>query len=73
MPRLTAGGALKAIRPPRSHDNSPTLFLGAISEFECRLAEPLLELHLVARHQKKPLKSMMFAICTTLKMAEQGA
>ena len=73
MPRLTAGGALKAIRPPRSHDNSPTLFLGTILEFKCRLAEPLLELHLVARHQKTPLKSMMFAICTRLPVAEQDA
>ena len=73
MPPLTADGALKAIRPPRSHNNSPTLFLGAVLEFECGLAEPLLELHRVARHQKTPLKSCMFVICTKLPAAVQSA
>src|SRR5882724_11510118 len=60
-----ANRADKAGRPAPAHHRLPALILCPVKNSKLGLAEPLLKLHLVARHRFKPAEnSRMFLLCT---------
>src|SRR6266404_364479 len=59
-----ANRADKAGWPAPAHHRLPALILCSVKNSKLGLAEPLLKLHLVARHRSNSQNSRMFLFCT---------
>ena len=67
-----AGGTLEPVGPSRRDHHRTALFLGALEAFECRLAEPLLQLHRIASHHRTLRRTLQFLVCATPTAAEKA-
>src|ERR1700739_52874 len=72
-PLKGANRADKAGRPAPAHHRLPALILCSVKNSKLGLAEPLLKLHLVARHRSNPQKQPYVPLLYHDLMAEDSA
>src|SRR5499425_3543638 len=68
-----ADRADKAGWPAPAHHRLPALILGSVKSSKLALAEPLLKLHLVARHRSNPQKQPYVPVLYHALVAENSA